>query len=147
MATGYDAAMRIIPSLALPLLAACQPAANSPASTGGTVAAIAAAELAGSYRVASAGGAPVDQPEAITATLTSSRIDVQSGCIRFAYDYRLDGGALTTTSAPVASCRRALTSAEQAVQQAFAAATQVARTAGKGVQFSGNGGSVILFAQ
>ncbi|KHL24865.1 hypothetical protein PK98_13360 [Croceibacterium mercuriale] len=139
--------MRIIPLLALSLLAACQPADDSPASTGGTVAAIAPADLAGSYRVGSAGGAPVDQPEAIAATLTASRIDVQSGCIRFAYDYRLAGGVLTTTSAPVASCRRALTPAEQAVQQAFAAAKQVARTAGNGVEFSGNGRSVTLFAQ
>jgi heat shock protein HslJ len=136
----------LAPLLATALLAACQPA-DPPASTGGTAAAITPADLAGSYRVASAGGAPVDQAEAITATLTAGRIDVQSGCIRFAYDYRLDGGALTTTSAPVASCRRGLTPAEQAVQQAFAAATQVARTASNGVQFSGSGRSVTLSAQ
>lgn len=138
--------MRITPLLATVLLAACQPAA-SPASTGGTAAAIAPGDLAGSYRVAPTGGAGGDQPEAITATLTASRIDVQSGCIRFAYDYRLDGDALTTTSAPVASCRRALTPAEQAVQQAFAGATQVGRTATNGVEFTGNGRSVTLFAQ
>jgi len=140
--------MRTIFLLALPLLAAaCQPA-EAPASSGGTAAAaIAAADLAGEWRIASVDGASVDQPEAITATITASRIDVQSGCIRFAYDYQLDGGALTTTNAPVASCRRGLTPAEQSVQQAFAGATQVARMPGNGVQFTGGGRSVTLFSQ
>lgn len=134
--------------LALPLLAAaCQPA-DAPASTGGTVAAaLAPADLAGAYRVASVDGASVDQPDAITATISANRIDVQSGCIRFAYDYRLAGGALSTTAAPVASCRRALMPAEQAVQQAFAAAVQVARAPQNGVQFTGAGRGVTLFAQ
>ena len=89
-------------------------------------------------------GAVAMQPDAISATLTASRIDVQAGCIRFAYDYRLDGGALATTAAPVASCRRALMPLEQAVQQALAGASQVARTATDAIVFTGDGGSVTL---
>lgn len=139
--------MRNLLLLALPLLAAaCQPA-DPPVSTGGAAAPFAPADLAGEWRIASVDGASIDHPEGITATLTASRIDVQSGCIRFAFDYRLDGAVLATTPAPVASCRRALMPAEQAVQQAFAAATNVTRTAANGVQFAGGGRSVTLFTQ
>ncbi len=131
--------------LALPLLlAACQPA-DAPVSAGDG--AVAGPDLTGEYRVASVNGASIDQPEGVTATVTASRIDVRSGCIRFAFDYRMEGGALTTMDAPVASCRRGLTPAEQSVREAFAAATGVARTPANGVQFTGGERSVTLFTQ
>lgn len=135
--------------LALPLLiVACQPA-DAPVSGGraASAAAVTGADLVGAYRVASVDGASIDQPEGIIATITGNRIEVQSGCVRFAYDYLLDGAALSTTGAPVASCRRGLTPAEQAVQQGLAAATQVTRTSANGLQFAGSGRSVVLFRQ
>lgn len=126
-------------------LAACAP-------TGGTTdpaghPAISPVELAGEYRVAGVDGGEIDLPHGITATITADRIDVQSDCIRFAWSYTQDGRALTTQMQPVPSCRRALLPAEQAISDAFSAATRVARTPENGLDFTGGGRNVLLFSQ
>jgi len=138
--------MRTPIPMAFLALAACQPAV-SPVSVTENPVISSAAQLVGEYRVASVDGGDLDLPQGITASVTDSRLAVQSDCIRLAFDYRLDGPALALTPAPVPSCRRGLSPAEQAIQGAFTAAVQVARTPDGGVQFTGNGRSVTLFSQ
>ena len=126
------------------LLAACGGAEPPPPSSAGVTERI---DLPGEYRIAGVDGVDIDLPHGISAIVSASRIDVHSGCIRFAWSYSYDGQVLTTTSEPVASCRRALLPEEQALSAAIDAATAVARTPANGIELSGAGRSVILFSQ
>jgi hypothetical protein len=123
----------LAPILAALLLPACQPAVQ-PAGSNPPIAATA---IAGEYRLASVGDAPVDLPEPMRAAITATRIDLQSGCIRLAFDYRLEGGRLATTAAPVPSCRRALLPAEQTVQDVLRGGANVARLADGSLAITG----------
>lgn len=109
---------------------------------------IASAEgLIGEYRVAGVDGADIDLPHAITASIAEDRIDLTSDCIRLAWSYRFESGALATEREPVPSCRRALLLEEEAVAAAFDVAGVVRRTPANGLEFAGRERSVTLFGQ
>ncbi len=134
---------RLILAAALALSACAAPGGSEPHGAGDA----AVAGLAGEYRVASVDGQDIDLPHAITARITHDRIEVESDCIRFAWSYRRDAQGIATLSQPAASCRRALLPQEQAVSEAFAAATTVTRTPANGLAFGGGGRSIVLFSQ
>lgn len=132
------------------VLAACQPNEDVPSGTPDEAdsSIIATSEaLAGEYRVAGIDGQDVNLPHGITASITDNRIEVQSDCIRFAWSYRFEDRLLVTEQAPVASCRRALLAEERALSEAVEAADVVRRTPANGIELSGSGRSVTLFAQ
>lgn len=106
-----------------------------------------AAGLVGEYRVAGVDGGDIDLPHGITATITADRIDVTSDCIRLAWNYRFENGALSTEAVPMPSCRRALLPEEAAVAEAFEQAGMVRRTPANGIEFAGGERSVLLFNQ
>ncbi len=139
------------------LLAACQPAAEAPLASASNVNGtstpvdaskpVAAAELPGEYRVGGVDAGGIDLPHAITASIGQTRIDLRSGCIRYAFGYRLDGGRIMTEALPAPSCRRALYPEERALEAAFLAARTVRRSPAYGIVFEGEGRSVTLFSQ
>ena len=142
----------MLPSISLCALAACQPHTEAPRgapdSAERTSSIIASSDaLAGDYRVAGIDGADVNLPHGITASIADERIDVQSGCIRFAWTYRFEEQLLVTEQAPVASCRRALLPEERTLAEAMEAADVVRRTPANGIEFSGSGHSLLLFGQ
>lgn len=156
--------MRTIAALALLTLAACdagvEPAAGDettaaspiptePAATADASPEPAAptVELPGEYRVAGVDGMGIDEPYAITAAITESRIDVDADCLKFAWDHTAHGDAIATTRLATAGCERGLTAVEEAVVAAFDAATSVARTPANGIELSGGGHTVTLFSQ
>ncbi|WP_347302876.1 hypothetical protein V5740_12895 [Croceibacterium sp. TMG7-5b_MA50] len=135
--------MRIAPLLALStgltLLAACQPA-DPP----GSAPVVSAATIAGEYRVTTLDDTPADLPEPMQAAITPTRIDVRSGCVRFAFDYQLEGDVLNLTPAPVPSCRRALLPAEQKVQDVLATGPTITRLADESLKVGGATASFVL---
>ena len=106
-----------------------------------------AAQLAGEYRIAGAGGQPIDLPHAITASFSEERIDVVSDCVRMRWSYRYEGGALATEPVPVISCQRGLYPEEAAVSAAFDAGGTVRRTEQNGIEIASGNSRVILFSQ
>jgi len=144
-------------------LAACQPAGEpaapdaakpEPQATSETPALaepsdriVTTKRLAGEYRIAGVDGQGIDLPYGITASISADRILVSSDCVRMAWSYRFAGDALVTGRVPVESCARGLTAEEQAIMDAFDAATAVAINESNGYEFTGGGHSVTLFTQ
>ena len=146
------------------LLAACQPAGEPDASapdTGGVPEASVSSEapaepsdrisstdrLVGEYRIAGVDGEGIDLPYGITASITAARIVVSADCVRMEWTYRFEGAVLVTERTPTAGCKRGLNEVEQAIGEAFDAATQVALDTSNGYEFAGGGHTVTLFTQ
>lgn len=104
-------------------------------------------DLAGEYRVAGVNGADVNQPYAITASISAERIHVVADCINLAWRYEQQGDTVSTERVAVEGCGRGLTVAEEAVTAAFDSARTVARTPGNALEFRGPGHAVTLFSQ
>ena len=150
---------RLVPLLVpLLLLVGCsreaQPTAPpSPAPTatespaGPSNAITSAGRLTGEYRVAGVNGDDIDLPYGITASISRSRIHVVADCVNVAWNYIFQGDMLVTERAPVEGCARGLTKKEDAIVDAFDAATTVSVTEANGVEFTGDGHTVVLFAQ
>lgn len=138
-------------------LAACQPSEQSqtpgesaPANPDSPVAEgaiVSAAELIGEYRIPGADGQNIDLPHGISAIIDETTIRVSADCVNFAWSYRFEGDRLITEQTPVVSCRRGLLPEEEAVRAAFDTAEAVRRLPSNGIEFSGQGRSVILFSQ
>jgi hypothetical protein len=151
--------MRILGLLVLAVLVAgCRPAEQpaAPSTASSTTAAAPAPELraiasadrlVGEYRIAGADGQGIDLPYGIAATITADRIRVNADCFTLEWSYRFERAALATRRVPAKSCRRSLTPEEQAIAQAFDAATTVMLTEANGYEFVGGGHSVTLFTQ
>lgn len=160
--------MRFSPLLALTLLGCQQdrtplpaeeapsaPAASGPSGTETRAAAPSPTNkmpagpesLVGEYRIAGVGGTEIDLPHALTTRITADAIEVDSGCVNFAWTYAYDRTALATERRPAKSCERALLPDERAVAAAFDAATQAARTPANGIALTSGGHSVLLFSQ
>jgi hypothetical protein len=105
------------------------------------------AELIGEYRIAGVDGASVDLPYGMTASMDERTIRVVADCVNLAWDYNLTGGQLSTERIPVESCARGLNATEQAVVTAFDSADLVRLMPSNGIEFSGDGHSVLLFSQ
>lgn len=131
--------------MALLALAACRGEAEAP--PGPEASPVAAAELAGEYRVAGVDGSDIDLPHAVTASISADRIHLVSDCVNLAWAYTLEGAALTTERVPVESCARGFEPTELALLAAFDVVDSVRRTPANAVEFSGGGHSVILFGQ
>ena len=122
------------------------PASSAPA--GSNEATAASIALPGEYRVAGVDGADIDQPYAITASITADRVHVTADCLNFAWDYTVRGQTISTQRVAVEGCARGLTAAEEAVVAAFDSATTTAvRTPANAIELSGSGHSVTLFSQ
>lgn len=129
---------------------AASPVASSPASAPRvtrTPSAAAPILLAGEYRVAGVDGRDIDQPYAITASITPARIHVTADCLNFGWTYTLAGDSIATERLAVESCGRGPTPAEEAVVAAVDAAARIARTPANGVELVGQGRRLTLFSQ
>jgi len=138
-------------------VAACQPSEQSPVpgdlapvesgseSVQGAIGS--AAELVGEYRIPGADGQDINLPYGISAIIDETTIRVSADCLNFAWTYRFEGDRLITEQTPVVSCRRGLLPEEEAVRAAFDAAEAVRRLPSNGIEFSGEGRSVVLFSQ
>lgn len=143
-----------LPIFAPLLLAACtaappakREASPAPSPTQASVAPAANVALPGEYRVAGVDGREIDQPYAITASVTASRIHVTADCLNFAWSYSRQGDRIATERVAVEGCGRGPTPAEEAVVAAFDAAERVARSPANGIELSGPGHTVTLFSQ
>jgi len=103
--------------------------------------------LAGEYRVAGVDGQGIDLPYGIGASISADRILVSSDCVRLEWAYRFAGADLVTERTPTAGCERGFNEVEQAIADAFDAATQVAINRSNGYEFTGGGRTVTLFTQ
>ena len=139
--------MRLVILAAL-AMAACSPAdGEAPAATAPTETAAPAIGIEGEFVVTHVDGAPYEQGFAghdPRVTIGPDRIHFRSQCIYADWTYVRQNGAIETESyfeRGTAMCARGLTSGEQAVQDAFAAATEVG-TSADGLVLSGGGRSV-----
>ena len=144
-----------ITTLALVLAACSQPVetAQAPASPTPPTATpappplAAPVSLAGVYRIAGVDGADIDQPHAITASISADRIHVTADCLNFAWSYTARAAGIATQRVAVEGCARGLTAAEESVVAAFDAATTAVRTPANAIELRGGGRSVTLFSQ
>jgi hypothetical protein len=127
-------------------LAACRPAGDE-APVAPEPPALAAAELAGEYRVAGVDATDIDLPHAITASISADRIHIVSDSVNLAGADTQQGAALTTQRVPVEGCARGYEPAEMALLAALDVADSVRRTPANAIEFSGDGHSVTLFSQ
>ena len=107
----------------------------------------AATGLQGQWRVSAIDGKAVELPEPITLAIDPAAITVHSGCIGMAWDYADNGGVLTTSSAPVISCRRGYFPQEQTLSHILSDRVQVSHSQQGGLELSGSGHRVLLFRQ
>ena len=103
--------------------------------------------LAGEYRVAGVGGAGIDLPYGISASITQDRIHLTADCVNVEWAYLLVDGKMQTARVPVEGCARGLNHTEEALVEAFDGAERVARTPANGYEFTGRGPSATLFTQ
>jgi len=122
-------------------------AAPSATATPTQIAPAASVALPGEYRVAGVDGGDIDQPYAITASITGERIHVTADCLNFAWSYTLQANRIATERVAVEGCGRGPTPAEEAVVAAFDGARSVSRTPANGVELLGPDHSVTLFSQ
>lgn len=106
-----------------------------------------AERLAGEYRIAGVDGAALDLPYGVTASISENRIHVVADCINMAWSYRFSGASLATERVAVEGCARGLMPQEQAIADAFDAASKVSVNRANGLDFEGAGHSVTLFTQ
>ena len=121
----------------------------SPAATAtdAPVAVAPAFAIPGEYRIAGVNGQDINQPYAITASISGDRIHVTADCINLGWSYTMQGAAIGTKRVAVEGCGRGLTRAEEAVVAAFDAAKTVARTPSNAIEFRAPGHTVTLFSQ
>ena len=124
---------------------ATPPVATAPAAP--AAAPEATVELPGEYRIAGVDGGEIDQPYAITASITPDRIHVTADCLNFAWTYTAQGDRIATKRAPVEGCGRGLTASEEAVVAALDAASTVARTPGNAIELRGGARTLTMFSQ
>ncbi len=139
------------------LLAACTAAppaerdeatpAPSATATQAPIVPAASVALPGEYRVAGVDGRDIDQPYAITVSVTQDRIHVTADCLNFAWSYSRQGDRIATERVAVEGCGRGPTPAEDAVVAAFDTAEVVVRTPAIGIELQGPGHTVTLFSQ
>ncbi len=149
-------------ALAILMLCACsspvgttgsEPAAPTPSEAvptePGTVAepAAPAVVLPGEWRVAGVDGGEINQPYAITASITAKRIHLTADCLNFAWSYIAEADRIATERVAVESCGRGLTAPEEAVVAAIDAAKEVSRTPANAVELRGGSRVVTLFSQ
>lgn len=103
--------------------------------------------LVGEYRVAGAGGIEVDLGWAITLSITSETISLQSQCLTPSWRYQYRGGALSTQAIADPVCERAYAPVEQAALGALDQATSARMTEANALVLDGPGGSLTLFSQ
>lgn len=160
--------MRILVAATFAVLAACtespekptaEPVASpspavprsspSPAATAADapLASAPAGAIEGEYRIAGVNGQDINQPYAITATISAGRIHVTADCINLGWSYTLQGAAISTRRVAVEGCGRGMTAAEEAITAAFDAARTVGRTPANAIEFRAPGHSVTLFSQ
>jgi hypothetical protein len=156
--------MRLLLTASFALLAACtespeKPTAEPVASASPAVArsspspaptaadAEPATAIEGEYRIAGVNGQDINQPYAITASISSGRIHVTADCINLGWDYTLEGAAISTKRVAVEGCGRGMTAAEEAITTAFDAARTVVRTPSNSIEFRAPGHTVTLFSQ
>ena len=139
--------MRLVILAAL-AMAACSPAEReAPAGAAPTETAASAIGMEGEFVVTHVDGAPYEQGftgHDPRVTIGPDRIHFASQCIFADWTYIQQDGAIETESyyePGTAMCARGLTVGERAVQDAFAAATEVG-TSEDGLVFSGGGRSV-----
>lgn len=156
--------MKWTPIALLVVLAACEPAGQTPQSAvssptppleiadantrldrGGLI--TSSEQLVGEYRVAGVQGQAVDLPYAITASIRPARIHVVADCVNLAWDYRLVDGILTTAPAAVESCGRGLAPIEATLAATLDGADRIVRTPANGFEVTGSGRSATLFRQ
>ena len=109
--------------------------------------AVPAVVLPGEWRVAGVDGGEIDQPYAITASITADHIHVTADCLNFAWSYVAEANRIATERVAVESCGRGPTAPEEAVVAAIDAAEEVARTPANAVELRGSGRVVTLFSQ
>lgn len=105
------------------------------------------AAIIGHWRIAGAGERAVDQPEAITASITGDTLHLAAGCVHLAWAIALSDGRVKFTRVPVEGCARGLTSIEVAVADAISSADRAYRTPANALVFAGPRGDVTLFTQ
>ena len=140
-----------------PLLTSCGPKGESPAPGSAPAPTSSVARvgpspvenvrLAGEYRVAGVDGDEIDQPYAVTASVTGDRIHVTADCLNFAWRYTIAGNRIATERMAVEGCARGLTAAEEAVVAAIDAAQDVSRSPANAVELRGQGRVLTLFSQ
>ncbi len=106
-----------------------------------------AGTLAGEYRVAGAGGDPIDLPYGITASITPDRILVTADCVKAEWAYHFEGALFATERVPTESCERALAPEEETLFAAFDGADRVEHMESGAYEFTGTGPSATLFTQ
>jgi len=158
--------MRILVAALLALLVACtespekptaEPVASSspavprsspsPAATAADAPAATAPAITGEYRIAGVNGRDINQPYAITASISADRIHVTADCINLGWSYTQQGAAIATKRVAVEGCGRGMTAAEEAITAAFDAARTVVRTPSNAIEFRAQGHTVTLFSQ
>jgi heat shock protein HslJ len=107
------------------------------------------AAVEGEWRVAGVAGRPIDQAEAITASILPGEIRAVAGCVRWTWSYRLSKGVIALQRRPSASppCARPLTAIERDFEQAVLQATFAVRRPDGSLTLAGAGGEVVLFRQ
>lgn len=144
------------PALAVALLcaaaiAACTPAAGPSAGSDPVAGLDPAGEIAGEYRVAGIDGQSLDLPFGLALSITPQRIVMDAPCNGYAWDYRLDGKALSVsrTAEPDPEClaRARIHHAVFDLAAAVDAATAAGRDPSHAVILAGGGHSVTLYSQ
>jgi hypothetical protein len=136
--------------MALPLLAACSPAAeetvvNESQAPAAQQEPAAVPDLAGEWDVVAINSGPLDQIFDMNATATDDRLTVRSDCVSMSWSYVQDRNMVSFTPASVVNCPRGRTRNEDQVEGAIGRAN-IAMFADEGreVQLSGAGGTVTM---
>ena len=131
-----------------PATAADTPTAAPSETPAASIAISKVEDLVGEYRVAGVDGLEIDLPHGITARIDDTGIIVTSGCVKLSWVWFFEGNSLVTEQLfPRESCGRELLPEEEAIVTAFNSADDIGRTPAGGIEFVGDGHSVLLFSQ
>lgn len=105
--------------------------------------------IVGEWRVAGVNHTEIDQPYAMTATISDTLIQVRSQCLTFVRAYTLEGVALGVgpKPGPMVMCDRGHDPQERQVDSALAAADTAYRMPDGSLVLAGPGGRITLFTQ
>ena len=109
-----------------------------------------AVDLSGEWRVAGIDGEPIDADYGIALSADWYGIWWEPGCAGQGVQYTIDGSrfaVIPPTGEPGPACDIGYPPELEAIWSALAAADSIARTPENGVRISGDGRSVLLFAQ
>lgn len=106
-----------------------------------------ASELVGEWRIAGVDGEEIDQPYAITASITDRQIHVVADCINIAWSYTAESGSFDAKRVPVEGCGRGMTPKEEAIVTAIDTATGFGKVPSNAMEIFSQQHRVTLYRQ